>query len=275
MNALWSAAAIVLTIGIAASMASAVNKIITMRKAREKSRRPELGDIDSILLAIVSHAVRNRNSKMVFNFMVEDGSTVLKVSNAGTKIQKDKAESLMKSFFKDTDDADSALAAAINKTEALGGSLVHETGDLDRDSYVLTLPMEGGKKPARPSLPVIHETSSEVSGEDSEKADFLEGFNRVIEEHMAESNLTTTELAQYMSTSRQALSARIQEYTGLSTLEYLRLSRLKKAQQLISEGKYRVSEIAYMVGYSSPSYFTRHFHAEFGYKPTDITKRGR
>lgn len=52
--------------------------------------------------------------------------------------------------------------------------------------------------------------------------------------------------------------------------EMIQTVRLKKAAQLLKEGKYKVSEVCYMVGFSNPSYFTKCFQKQFGIKPAEM-----
>ena len=70
--------------------------------------------------------------------------------------------------------------------------------------------------------------------------------------------------------TRQTLATKVRANTGLSTLEYIRICRLKKAAELLAERKYRISEVAYLVGYTSPSYFTKHFQQQFGMTPSEF-----
>ena len=50
----------------------------------------------------------------------------------------------------------------------------------------------------------------------------------------------------------------------------IQLVKLKKGAKLLKEGNYRISEISYMVGFSSPSYFAKCFQKQFGVKPMDF-----
>ena len=54
--------------------------------------------------------------------------------------------------------------------------------------------------------------------------------------------------------------------------EYIRVERLKRAAQLMKEGKDRVTEVCYAVGFSSPSYFAKCFQKQFGVLPKDFVK---
>ena len=69
--------------------------------------------------------------------------------------------------------------------------------------------------------------------------------------------------------SRSGLFAKIKSLADITPNEMIQMVRLKKAAQLLQEKKYTVSEISYMVGFSSPSYFSKCFQKQFGIKPAD------
>ena len=49
----------------------------------------------------------------------------------------------------------------------------------------------------------------------------------------------------------------------------IQLVKLKKGARLLKDGQYRISEVSYMCGFSSPSYFAKCFQKQFGVKPMD------
>ena len=59
-------------------------------------------------------------------------------------------------------------------------------------------------------------------------------------------------------------------YGNVTPNEMIQLVKLKKGAKLLKEGNYRISEISYMVGFSSPSYFAKCFQKQFGVKPMDF-----
>ncbi len=67
-----------------------------------------------------------------------------------------------------------------------------------------------------------------------------------------------------LNMSRSNFYRKIKGVLDLSPNEYLRLERLKRAAQLLKEGNGRVNEICYMVGFNSPSYFSKCFQKQFG-----------
>ena len=57
---------------------------------------------------------------------------------------------------------------------------------------------------------------------------------------------------------------------GLTPNDYIRLERLKKAAILLKEGECKINEVCYMVGFNTPSYFTKCFQKQFGILPKDF-----
>lgn len=60
----------------------------------------------------------------------------------------------------------------------------------------------------------------------------------------------------------------IKKYMGLPPLDYIRSVRLQKAAVLLSQHRFTVAEICYMVGFKTPSYFAKCFQNQFGVKPS-------
>ena len=76
-----------------------------------------------------------------------------------------------------------------------------------------------------------------------------------------------------MAVSRATLTRKVKTDTGMTVNEYVRLCRLKKAAELLAENNYRINEVAYLVGFSSPSYFTLSFQKQFKMLPSEFTKK--
>lgn len=103
------------------------------------------------------------------------------------------------------------------------------------------------------------------------KADeeFLARVHEIIREQMADSELKMTSIAEQLHMSRTNFYRKIKGVLDLSPNEYLRIERLKEAAHLLSEGDYQVSEVCYMVGFNSLSYFSKRFYEQFGVLPKD------
>ena len=120
------------------------------------------------------------------------------------------------------------------------------------------------------SSPLSHYSFSNVS---KVELDFMNALHTYILDHISESNLSLDRLAEAMAVSRATLTRKVKADTGVTVNEYVRICRLKKAVELLAENNYRINEVAYLVGFSSPSYFTSSFQKQFGKLPSEFTKK--
>lgn len=104
------------------------------------------------------------------------------------------------------------------------------------------------------------------------KADeeFIWKLNDIIQANLHNPEFSMEDMADALKMSRSSFYRKIKGVLDLSPNEYLRLERLKQAVQLLKEGKSRVNEICYTVGFNSPSYFSKCFLKQFGVLPKDF-----
>ena len=102
---------------------------------------------------------------------------------------------------------------------------------------------------------------------------FANRFRALIEENLADSELSVEDLGSKMGLGRVQLYRKIKALTNYSPNELLRIARLKKAASLLASSEKTISEITYEVGFTSPSYFTKCYKEYFGESPTDFLKR--
>ena len=103
--------------------------------------------------------------------------------------------------------------------------------------------------------------------------DFVSRFRALVESRLKDSSLNVEELGRDMGLSRVQLYRKLKSLTNCSPNELLRRMRLRKAASLLVASDMTVAEVAYEVGFSSPSYFTKCYKEEFGESPTDKRKR--
>ncbi|MBR1932196.1 MAG: substrate-binding domain-containing protein [Prevotella sp.] len=118
-----------------------------------------------------------------------------------------------------------------------------------------------------------HTTDSNVSPSGGEEATFglfITRFKEVVEARLQDSELSVEDLAADMHLSRVQLYRKVKSITGSSPVELLRNARLNRGYQMLLTSDKTVSEVAYAVGFTAPSYFTKCFKEEFGQSPTDI-----
>ena len=117
--------------------------------------------------------------------------------------------------------------------------------------------------------PLTHFNSMVTGGMDQE---FMERLHDTVMKHLAEPDLNIETLTTELGTSKSTLYRKVTANTGLNINEYIRVSRLKKAAEMLSSQKYRISEVAYMTGFSSPSYFATCFQKQFNVSPSTFLK---
>ena len=100
---------------------------------------------------------------------------------------------------------------------------------------------------------------------------FLLKFRNYIEAHLTDSDLNVETIGAELGLSRVQLYRKIKALTGQSPVELLRTARLNKGRQLLQTTGKTVSEVAYEVGFTAPSYFTKCFKDEFGISPSDVS----
>lgn len=106
------------------------------------------------------------------------------------------------------------------------------------------------------------------------KADekFLKKLNDIIYNHINDVDLDVDKIAGLMNLSRPTLYRKISGLSNVTPNELIKISRLKRAAELILQGDKRIYEIAEAVGFNSQSYFSRAFSKQFKMSPSQYAK---
>ena len=123
---------------------------------------------------------------------------------------------------------------------------------------------------AHPEKPVAPAAQTDPSKQSEQEPLFIIQFKKVVEANLANSDLSVDDLAADVNLSRVQLYRKVKAITGSSPVELLRTARLNRGYQLLLKSDKTVSEVAYEVGFSAPSYFTKCFKDEFGISPSDL-----
>ena len=110
---------------------------------------------------------------------------------------------------------------------------------------------------------------SEAHLEDRDKQ-FLKQLQAIIQKNLSDSEFGVEDMGQQIGLSRVQLYRKVKAMTGSSVVDLLRKARLAKARRLLETLSMSVSEVAYEVGFSAPSYFTKCFKEEYGMLPGDV-----
>ncbi|SDB44155.1 Signal transduction histidine kinase [Flavobacteriaceae bacterium MAR_2010_188] len=102
--------------------------------------------------------------------------------------------------------------------------------------------------------------------------EFLSKIKLIIEEHITDPQLSADKFSILTFMSRSHLHRKLKAITGMSTTEFIRHHRLNMGKNLLIKSDAPISEIAYQVGFNTPSYFTRCFKASFNTSPEEFRK---
>lgn len=116
----------------------------------------------------------------------------------------------------------------------------------------------------------IGDEEESVNEESVKEPLFIVRFKDVVEARLSDSDLSVDDLASAMNLSRVQLYRKVKAISGSSPVELLRTARLNRGYQLLLTTGKNISEVAYDVGFTAPSYFTKCFKDEFGISPSDL-----
>ena len=102
---------------------------------------------------------------------------------------------------------------------------------------------------------------------------FLQKAISIIEKHLSHPDFTVKQFAEEMALSRVQLHRKLTAIVGNNATEFIQMYRLNKAAGMIKQKSGTIAEIAYDVGFSSPSYFSECFRKQYGVSPSEYKEK--
>ena len=115
------------------------------------------------------------------------------------------------------------------------------------------------------------ESSEEQQLNATDKA-FIDRLRSIIETHMTDTGFGVEVIGTEIGLSRVQLYRKVKALTGSTPVDLIRKARLARARHLLQTTGKSISEVAYTVGFSAPSYFTKCFKEEYGMLPNEVAK---
>ena len=116
----------------------------------------------------------------------------------------------------------------------------------------------------------MHQTDLEVKPHHDK---FLEKITEVIKKNITDTELNIESLSKIMGMSRSNLHRKLVLLTDKSPSEFVRIIKLNESLTLLKKKQYNISEVSYMVGFNSLSYFTNCFKNHFHISPTEYLEK--
>ena len=131
----------------------------------------------------------------------------------------------------------------------------------------------GGVNSGQASPSPLRGTERVSSSPSSLDDKFLVKMKEIIERSFSDSDFGVEQLGDMMGMSRAQLYRKTKALTNYSPVELIRNIRLKRAQQMLAQGDDTIAQVAYSVGFTAPSYFTKCYKDFFGEMPNELVKR--
>ena len=105
---------------------------------------------------------------------------------------------------------------------------------------------------------------------------FADKLQQIESQKLISNVMDNDHFAQIMNMSKSSLYQKMKSTVGVTPFEYMRNAQNEKALEMLSDDSYNISEIAYMIGFNDPQYFSRYFRSKFGISPRqyrEMTKK--
>lgn len=126
------------------------------------------------------------------------------------------------------------------------------------------------RRKLKDSITGMQDVAEDPVGMSSSDQEFVERLRLIIQHNMGYSEFGVEAIGREMGLSRVQLYRKVKAVMGISVVDLLRKSRLQRAKSQLEHTDKGIAEIAYEVGFSSPSYFTKCFKDEYGMQPSDV-----
>lgn len=232
--------------------------------------------LQPVLAELIDFAVNNRtdNEPLRLTLTADDERVKLNVSIPGMTIHQTDIPFVFNRYYSVADnskpDSTNTLALVREFAEQQGALTAVESTD---NLTVVTI----GFVPAQTAS-----TSSQHAGTDAatpkeidiDTADarLLAKITDTVEAHIADSDFNVTRLQELLGLGSKLLYRKVKQMTGKTPVEFIRHIRMQRAAIMLREGRFSVSEVMYMVGFSNSSYFSKVFQKTYGITPNEYSR---
>ncbi len=212
------------------------------------------------------------NIQASVNVTVEKDHTIVSVTVPGVSVGETELPLIFNRYFTTISHIDNSvvqfgsLAYAKEFADADG---IGVTATTDRKSLTVKLTFH------TPTVKVKQESDEQSMQPepDSQDARLFAKIIAAVEEHIADSDFNVTSLQETLGLGSKLLYRKVKQMTGKTPVEFIRHIRMQHAAVLLREGKFSVSEVMYMVGYSNSSYFSKCFQKAYGISPAEYSRK--
>lgn len=232
--------------------------------------------LQPVLAELIDFAVNNRNTADPVRIAITtcDDRVRINVTIHGKTIAQNDIPFVFNRYYRMPDNimpADTNTFALVHEfAEQQGGaSVVHS----DDNQIVVTMAFDPAHTASASSQ---HADSAKAAFKepdaDSADARLLAKITDTVEAHIADSDFNVTRLQESLGLGSKLLYRKVKQMTGKTPIEFIRHIRMQRAAIMLREGRFSVSEVMYMVGFSNSSYFSKVFQKTYGITPAEYSR---
>lgn len=232
--------------------------------------------LQPVLAELIDFAVNNRNTADPVRIAITtcDDRVRINVIIPGKTIAQNDIPFVFNRYYRMPDNimpADTNTFALVHEfAEQQGGaSVVHS----DDNQIVVTMAFDPAQTASASSQ---HADSAKAAFKepdaDSADARLLAKITDTVEAHIADSDFNVTRLQESLGLGSKLLYRKVKQMTGKTPIEFIRHIRMQRAAIMLREGRFSVSEVMYMVGFSNSSYFSKVFQKTYGITPAEYSR---
>lgn len=232
--------------------------------------------LQPVLAELIDFAVNNRNTADPVRIAITtcDDRVRINVTIPGKTIAQNDIPFVFNRYYRMPDNimpADTNTFALVHEfAEQQGGaSVVHS----DDNQIVVTMAFDPAQTASASSQ---HADSAKAAFKepdaDSADARLLAKITDTVEAHIADSDFNVTRLQESLGLGSKLLYRKVKQMTGKTPIEFIRHIRMQRAAIMLREGRFSVSEVMYMVGFSNSSYFSKVFQKTYGITPAEYSR---
>ena len=236
-----------------------------------------LDSIFSILIRnMVKHTCYNGQLSVSLNTVSYPGKVLISINSDSMKIHESQLPYLFLRYGQQTKETDDDLYLVKEYVEELGGKIRVECIELRGTTFTMSFDISTeapAMKTSEAQEEVLQEETSpeNIISEKDEK--LMREITAVIEDHLIDSDFNVAMLQETVGIGQKLLYRKVKQITGVTPVEYIRNIRMEKAARLLKEGRFSISEVMYMVGFTKSGYFSKCFQEAFGMTPSAYIKK--
>lgn len=234
---------------------------------------------ETILNNLLTNAVQYTLSggKIIIRLNVDDSQRLfsIEVADTGIGITPEESPYIFQRFYQgyrrnqQSESTGLGLYIVRQYTELMHGTVTFTSTPGEGSTFMLKFPLNDIlEKNSGSEVP--NDASISPAGYDER---LFAKITVCTEEHLSDPTFNVRMLSELTNVSEKTITRKLKQFTGQTAVEYIRGIRMKKASMYLSQGKFSVTEVMYMVGFSNTGYFSKCFQRSFGCTPKEYVRK--